>query len=71
MASSNIEWNNGKVRQKPGVNNMFGLVKFVFPNSNDIYLHDTPSKHLFQQEYRALSHGFINIEKAKELAVAI
>lgn len=71
LASNNIEWNNGKVRQKPGVNNMLGLVKFVFPNSNDIYLHDTPSKNVFQQEYRALSHGCINIEKAKELAVAI
>jgi murein L,D-transpeptidase YcbB/YkuD len=71
LASNNIEWNNGKVRQKPGVNNMLGLVKFVFPNSNDIYLHDTPSKNAFQQEYRALSHGCINIEKAKELAVAI
>jgi L,D-transpeptidase YcbB len=71
LNSHNMEWNNGKVRQKPGINNTLGLVKFVFPNSNDIYLHDTPSKNLFQYEYRALSHGCINIEKAKELAVAI
>lgn len=71
LATHNMEWNNGKVRQKPGVNNTLGLVKFVFPNSNDIYLHDTPSKSLFQYEYRALSHGCINIDKAKELAVTI
>jgi len=71
LITHNMEWNNGKVRQKPGVNNTLGLVKFVFPNSNDIYLHDTPSKSLFQYEYRAFSHGCINIDKAKELAVAI
>lgn len=71
LASHNMEWNNGKVRQKPGINNTLGLVKFVFPNSNDIYLHDTPSKSLFQYEYRAFSHGCINIDRAKELAVAI
>jgi murein L,D-transpeptidase YcbB/YkuD len=66
-----MEWNNGKVRQKPGVNNSLGLVKFIFPNSNDIYLHDTPSKSIFQREYRAFSHGCINLEKAKELAAVI
>ncbi|MBF2707484.1 L,D-transpeptidase family protein [Flavobacterium soyangense] len=71
LATHNMEWNNGKVRQKPGVNNTLGLVKFVFPNSNDIYLHDTPSKNLFKYEYRAFSHGCINIDKAKELAEAI
>ena len=67
----NMEWNNGKVRQKPGPNNALGLVKFVFPNSNNIYLHDTPSKNLFEYEYRAFSHGCINIKKAKELAELI
>jgi murein L,D-transpeptidase YcbB/YkuD len=71
LAKHNMEWNNGKVRQKPGVNNSLGLVKFIFPNSNDIYLHDTPSKSIFQREYRAFSHGCINLEKAKELAAVI
>lgn len=71
LASHNMEWNNGKVRQRPGANNSLGLVKFVFPNSNDIYLHDTPLKNLFQYEYRAFSHGCINIEKAKDLALII
>jgi len=71
LVSHNMEWNNGRVRQKPGANNSLGLVKFVFPNSNDIYLHDTPKKNLFQYEYKAFSHGCINIEKAKELAIVI
>lgn len=71
LADHNMEWNNGLVRQKPGVRNSLGLVKFLFPNSNNIYLHDTPSKSLFQRESRAFSHGCIRVEKPKELAQAI
>jgi murein L,D-transpeptidase YcbB/YkuD len=63
-----MESNNGRVRQKPGGKNPMGLVKFMFPNPNDIYLHDTPSKSLFEFNYRALSHGCINMQKGKELA---
>ena len=48
-----------------------GLVKFNFPNSNNIFLHDTPFKNLFDLDYRAFSHGCINVSKAKELAVLI
>lgn len=71
LESHNMEWNNGNVRQKPGPKNSLGLVKFVFPNSNDMYLHDTPSKSLFEYETRAYSHGCINVKKAKELALLI
>ncbi|RVT80007.1 L,D-transpeptidase [Flavobacterium sufflavum] len=71
LESHNMEWNNGKVRQKPGPKNALGLVKFVFPNTNSIYLHDTPAKALFDLEYRAYSHGCINMDKAKELAFLI
>ena len=71
LEKHNIEWYKGNLRQKPGPKNSLGLVKFIFPNSEDIYLHDTPSKDLFQYEYRAYSHGCINIEKAKELALLI
>lgn len=67
LAEHNMEWNGNKVRQKPGGNNSLGLVKFMFPNSNNIYLHDTPAKSL----ERAFSHGCIRIEKARELAIAI
>lgn len=71
LQNQNMEWFNGKVRQKPGPNNALGLVKFIFPNSNNIYLHDTPLKSLFQKEKRAFSHGCIRVEKAHELALAI
>jgi murein L,D-transpeptidase YcbB/YkuD len=71
LANHNIEWNNGNARQKPGANNSLGLVKFVFPNPNGIYLHDTPSRSLFDMEYRTFSHGCINVQKAKELAILI
>ncbi len=69
LANHNIEWNKGNPRQKPGSKNSLGLIKFVFPNSSDIYLHDTPSKDLFEYEYRAYSHGCINMNRAKELAL--
>lgn len=68
LATHNMEWNGGQVRQKPGVKNSLGLVKFLFPNSNAIYLHDTPSKYLFSREKRAFSHGCIRVAKPVELA---
>jgi murein L,D-transpeptidase YcbB/YkuD len=68
LAQHNMEWNNGNIRQKPGPKNSLGLVKFLFPNSNSIYLHDTPSKALFNEEKRAFSHGCIRVAKPKELA---
>lgn len=66
-----MEWNEGRVRQKPGLKNSLGLIKFLFPNSNDIYLHDTPSKSLFEREERAFSHGCIRVDKPKDLAIEI
>jgi murein L,D-transpeptidase YcbB/YkuD len=71
LQNNNMEWFKGNLREKPGLQNPMGLVKFIFPNSNDIYLHDTPAKSLFDSEYRAYSHGCINISKAKELALLI
>lgn len=56
------------VRQKPGPDNSLGLVKFLFPNSYNIYLHDTPSKSLFGETKRAFSHGCIRIEEPAKLA---
>jgi murein L,D-transpeptidase YcbB/YkuD len=57
-----------RVRQRPGPKNSLGLVKFLFPNDFNIYLHDTPAKTLFQQTNRAASHGCIRLEKPAELA---
>ena len=68
LANHNMQWNKGNVRQKPGRSNSLGLVKFLFPNTNNIYLHDTPSKSLFNSEKRAFSHGCIRVEKPVELA---
>ncbi len=71
LEKHNMEWNNGQVRQKPGKNNSLGLVKFMFPNSNDIYMHDTPAKSLFDREQRAFSHGCIRVGKPRDLAIAL
>ena len=57
-----------RIRQKPGGKNSLGLVKFLFPNNFNIYLHDTPAKSLFAQTDRAASHGCIRLEKPAELA---
>ena len=71
LAEKNMEIVNGQVRQKPGPDNSLGLVKFMFPNPDDIYMHDTPSKTLFDFEKRTFSHGCINVKMAKELAAAM
>ncbi|WP_125723243.1 L,D-transpeptidase family protein [Flavobacterium ustbae] len=71
LAKKNLEWNNGAVRQLPGKNNSLGLVKFLFPNSSNIYLHDTPSKSLFERESRAFSHGCVRVAKPRELAIEL
>jgi murein L,D-transpeptidase YcbB/YkuD len=63
-----MEWNGGAVRQKPGPSNSLGLVKFLFPNNYNIYLHDTPSKTLFNEYKRAFSHGCIRVSEPKKLA---
>lgn len=68
LARHNMEWNGGSVRQKPGKSNSLGLVKFLFPNSYNIYLHDTPSKSLFGESQRAFSHGCIRLSEPKKLA---
>lgn len=71
LEDHNMEWNGGRVRQKPGPKNSLGLVKFLFPNPYDIYMHDTPAKSLFQFENRTFSHGCINVKEAKTLAHVI
>lgn len=71
LEKHNMEWNGSMLRQKPGKDNSLGLVKFMFPNSNNIYLHDTPAKSLFGKDDRAKSHGCVRVEKARELAIKI
>jgi L,D-transpeptidase YcbB len=72
LVSQNMEyWKDGgetRIRQRPGEKNSLGLVKFLFPNSFNIYLHDTPAKSLFALDDRAASHGCIRVERPAELA---
>ncbi|WP_050931712.1 L,D-transpeptidase family protein [Aestuariivita boseongensis] len=59
------------MRQPPGNSNALGLVKFMFPNKYNIYLHDTPQKHLFARESRAYSHGCIRLADPFDFAYAL
>ncbi|TVU74551.1 L,D-transpeptidase family protein [Pseudoalteromonas distincta] len=72
---SNIDWDSIKPYQfdhflvkRAGEENPLGEVKYLFPNPEAIYVHDTPAKHRFSQANRALSHGCIRIEKPFSLA---
>jgi len=56
------------LRQDPGPKNSLGRIKFLFKNSYTVYLHDTPTKHLFDKEKRAFSSGCIRVEEPKLLA---
>lgn len=66
--SQDITKFNYTFRQKPGTGNALGNVKFVFPNEYDVYLHDTPTGHLFSQDERGFSHGCIRIQEPVKLA---
>lgn len=54
--------------QRPGPNNALGRIKFMFPNDHDVYLHDTPSRDLFERPQRAFSHGCIRLDDVYGLA---
>ena len=57
------------VRERPGPKNSLGLIKFMFPNQYDIYLHSTPAVSLFERARRDYSHGCIRVQKPADLAV--
>lgn len=59
------------VVQQPGPLNSLGMMKLEMPNEHAIFLHDTPSRHLFSTQNRALSHGCIRTERALELAITM
>jgi len=68
LDSTNFEY---LIRQQPGPANALGLVKFLFPNRFDIYMHDTPGAHLFRNRSRALSHGCIRLEHPDRFAAFV
>lgn len=68
LAGKNMERIGGGIRQRPGPGNALGKVKFIFPNSFNMYFHDTPSKSLFGQDKRAFSHGCIRLSEPQKMA---
>lgn len=74
VSSSSVNWygvgSNSQigVQQPPGGDNALGELKFLFPNSHSIYMHDTPSKKLFDNASRAFSHGCVRVQNPREFA---
>lgn len=75
VSSSSVDWSNVTrqrlnigVRQPPGPRNALGEIKFLFPNKHAIYMHDTPSKHLFAKGVRMFSHGCVRVENPRLFA---
>jgi murein L,D-transpeptidase YcbB/YkuD len=78
VPASSIDWSQATARrfpynlvQPPGPENALGRVKFMFPNSYAVYLHDTPTRSLFEKSERAFSSGCIRIENPLELAALL
>lgn len=68
MRRHDMHWVGGQIRQDPGPQNPLGVVKFLFSNPYDVYLHDTNSPKLFERQDRFLSHGCMRISDALALA---
>jgi murein L,D-transpeptidase YcbB/YkuD len=64
-----VEAGRLQLRQRPGPQNSLGLAKFIFPNSEDIYMHGTPAQQLFSKTRRDFSHGCIRVEDPEALAL--
>lgn len=74
VKASEVDWDDAGAleglvfRQRPGARNALGHVKFLFPNSYNVYLHDTPADDLFARPGRAFSHGCVRVEEPEKLA---
>jgi murein L,D-transpeptidase YcbB/YkuD len=66
---ADLEHSRYRVRQKPGPKNSLGLVKFLFPNEYDIYMHSTPELNLFNLTLRDRSHGCVRLQDAAQMAL--
>ena len=73
---ASVDWTRTDIRnfhvyQPPGRRNALGIVKFLFPNKHAVYMHDTPSKHLFKRRKRAYSHGCMRVRNPLKLAEVV
>jgi len=71
--ANQVDWSSVNVgayefRQPPGPANVLGTVKFMFPNTHDVYMHDTPDRALFARSFRGLSHGCMRVANPRRLA---
>jgi murein L,D-transpeptidase YcbB/YkuD len=71
--ASSVDWGSVDIRrytflQSAGPHNVLGVVKFMFPNKHDIYMHDTPQRELFEKPTRAYSHGCMRVQNPERLA---
>lgn len=69
----NVDWSSTDIRnfhvyQPPGGGNVLGEVKFMFPNKHQVYMHDTPTKHLFNSSQRTFSHGCMRVRNPLRFA---
>jgi len=71
LSRNHMEVTGSSVRQLPGPWNSLGRYKFMFPNVHNVYLHDTPSKALFDRTDRAFSHGCVRVDNPAELAALL
>ncbi len=75
MPSAKVDWSqpleNIGVVQPPGPDNALGQLKILFPNSHDIYMHDTPARGKFASQDRMFSHGCVRLEDPKAMAAAV
>jgi L,D-transpeptidase YcbB len=75
MPSAKVDWSqpleNIGVVQPPGPDNALGQLKILFPNSHDIYMHDTPARGKFASQDRMFSHGCVRLENPKAMAAAV
>jgi murein L,D-transpeptidase YcbB/YkuD len=65
---ADVDPNKLQLRQTPGAGNALGNVKFLFPNQHSVYMHDTPTKHLFESSVRAYSHGCMRVRNPLKFA---
>jgi murein L,D-transpeptidase YcbB/YkuD len=68
LKRNNMQVIGGQIRQEPGPDNPLGVVKFIFDNPYEVYLHDTNDRRLFERSNRFLSHGCVRVSNAMELA---